>query len=336
MLASPDSMNPPAPTVGRLAPSPTGGLHVGHARTFLLAWLASRSRGGKVILRIEDIDASRVRPGATEDAMADLRWLGLDWDEGPDVGGPHAPYLQSSRRARYEETLAILKAKERVYPCTCSRAEIARAASAPHAGEEGPPYPGTCAHRRASDADSLAGRPYSWRFRVPPGRVGWDDLVRGEIAGEPRVEGGDFVVGRSSGEPAYQLAVVCDDAAMKVNQVIRGDDLIASTPRQILLYEALGWAEPRFGHVPLVEDASGRRLAKRDGSIKLATLREQGADPRNLVDMLAASCGLTDATRKSSPREWIATFTFETLPKSPWRLAEVDDLARSLAYLSKS
>src|SRR3954451_9987486 len=146
--------------LGRLAPSPTGGLHLGHARTFLLAWLSARSAGGRIVLRIEDIRPSRVRPEALEGMIVDLRWLGLDWDEGPDVGGPHAPYYQSQRKADYDGALDRLKAAERVYPCTCTRADIARAASAPHAGEEGPSYPGTCAHRSAADAALLSDRPY--------------------------------------------------------------------------------------------------------------------------------------------------------------------------------
>src|SRR4051812_7371747 len=146
---------PPSPPTGRLAPSPTGGLHLGHARTFLLAWLAARARGGRVVLRIEDLDASRLRPEAIPGALVDLRWLGLDWDEGPDVGGPSGPYLQSGRLAAYARCLDRLKLAERVYPCTCTRADIQRAASAPHAADEGPTYPGTCSGRSAADADLL-------------------------------------------------------------------------------------------------------------------------------------------------------------------------------------
>ncbi|MDB5353266.1 MAG: gltX2 [Planctomycetota bacterium] len=304
--------------VGRLAPSPTGGLHIGHARTFLVAWLAARSAGGRIILRIEDIDASRARPESIEASIADLRWLGLDWDEGPDVGGPNAPYLQSMRKLNYQAALDRLKAQERVYPCTCSRAEIARASSAPHPGEEGTSYLGTCAYRRAADAESLSGRSFCWRFRVPFGQIWWDDLVRGMIAGAPHANGGDFIVGRSSGEPAYQLAVVCDDAAMGVNQVVRGDDLISSTPRQILLYLALGLPEPEFGHVPLVLDADGQRLAKRDGSIKLAALRDSGVDPGRLVAILANSCGLAVSRERIRPDALIQAFLFEGIPKAPW------------------
>jgi len=312
------------PGCGRLAPSPTGGLHVGHARTFLVAWLASRREDGPVALRIEDLDATRARPEATAAALVDLRWLGLDWDEGPDVGGPRGPYVQSERRAVYDEALARLKAAERVYPCTCTRADIERAASAPHAEDEGPTYPGTCAHRSAADAPALGDRPFAWRFRVPPGEVGWDDLILGPRSIDPARLGGDFLVGRNGQGPSYQLAVVADDALMGVDRVIRGDDLVPSTPRQLLLYRALGWEPPRFGHVPLVVGPDGRRLAKRDGSIKLATLRERGLDPRRLVGVLARSCGLSDEAAPSAPGDWVDAFDLARLPREPWT-ASADD-----------
>jgi glutamyl-tRNA synthetase len=322
-----DQTNPPAlnptssstsPTVGRLAPSPTGGLHLGHARTFLIAWLAARAAGGRVILRVEDLDASRTRPEAKTGALADLRWLGLDWDEGPDVGGPNAPYVQSERLEAYHGSLGRLKASECIYPCTCTRADIARLASAPHADDEGPVYPGTCSGRSAADAEALGDRPFAWRFRVPNGPVAWDDLILGPTSVDPSLAGGDFIVARSTGPISYQLAVVHDDAAMGVNQVIRGDDLVPSTPRQILLYGALGLREPRFGHVPLAIGPDGRRLAKRDGSIKLRTLREAGVDPRRLVGWLVHSCGWTDAVLPSSPRDWIARLDLSALPRDPW------------------
>ncbi|WP_337173462.1 tRNA glutamyl-Q(34) synthetase GluQRS [Paludisphaera sp.] len=303
---------------GRLAPSPTGGLHFGHARTFLIAWLASRRERGPIAMRIEDLDAARARPEATAAALVDLAWLGLDWDEGPDVGGPRGPYVQSQRRAIHDEALARLKAAELVYPCVCTRAEIERAASAPHAEDEGPTYPGTCAGRSAADAEALGDRPFAWRFRVPDGPVVWDDLVLGPRSLDPARLGGDFLVGRNGLGPSYQLAVVVDDALMGVDRVIRGDDLVPSTPRQILLYRALGWTPPRFGHVPLVLGPDGRRLAKRDGSIKLATLRERGLDPRRLVGLLARSCGLADESIDSAPADWIDAFDLARLPREPW------------------
>jgi glutamyl-tRNA synthetase len=296
---------------GRLAPSPTGGLHVGHARTFLLAWVNARRSGGRVVLRIEDLDSSRTRKGMAEAAVEDLRWLGLNWDEGPDVGGPHGPYLQSQRHALYAAALADLRAREFVYPCTCTRADIRRMASAPHAEDEEATYPGTCAHRRADQADDLerAGVAFGWRFRVPDEPIAWRDGVLGEVTRNPCKEGGDFLVGRSGGVFGYQLAVTVDDAAMEVTEVIRGDDLAASTPRQLLLYEALDLRPPGFSHLALVRDQCGRRLAKRDASIKLSTLRAAGADPARLLSRLMGS---KDGT--ATPR---ALLDMEDVP---WRL----------------
>lgn len=314
--------------VGRLAPSPTGGLHLGHARTFLLAWLASRSRGGRVVYRVEDLDAARARAEAVAGAMADLRWLGLDWDHGPDVGGPEAPYVQSERRAIYAEALDRLKAAELVYPCTCTRADIARAASAPHAEDEGPTYPGTCAHRSAADAAGLPAG-FAWRFRVPPGPVAWDDRSRGRVGLDPARLGGDFVVARAGVGAGYQLAVVVDDARMGVTEVVRGDDLVPSTPRQLLLYRALALEPPAFAHVPLAVEPDGRRLAKRDGSLKLATLRASGVDPRRLVGLLARSCGWSDRVEPSAPLDWLARSDLAAVPAAPWVVtpAELADLS---------
>jgi glutamyl-tRNA synthetase len=308
--------------VGRLAPSPTGGLHLGHARTFLIAWLAARHAGGRILLRIEDLDATRVRDEARAGMLVDLRWLRLDWDEGPDVGGPNAPYVQSQRPAIYDEVLERLKGEERIYPCTCTRTDIERAASAPHLEDEGPTYPGTCAHRSAADARELGDRPFAWRFRVPEGQVGWRDIFLGPVSLDPSRLGGDFIVGRNGLGPAYQLAVVVDDALMGVNQVIRGDDLVASTPQQILLYRVLGRAEPAFGHVPLAVTPDGRRLAKRDGSIKLATLRSRGIDPRAIVGELVHSCGWSERISPFEPAEVIDRFNPATLPRAPWVVEE--------------
>jgi len=296
-------------------------LHLGHARTFLAAWLAARSTNGSILLRVEDLDASRARPEAMTGAQLDLRWLGLDWDEGPDVGGPSGSYVQSERVAIYAAALECLKASERVYPCTCTRADIARAVSAPHAEDEGPVYPGTCSGRSVADALSLGDRPFAWRFRVPPGPVVWEDLILGRTAIDPSQTGGDFIVARSTGPFSYQLAVVQDDAAMGVTQVIRGDDLVASTPRQILLFQALDLPRPHFGHVPLVHGPDGRRLAKRDGSIKLATLRESGMDPRRLVGWLAQSWGLTEEMIPSSPSDWARGFDLARLSRDPWMVS---------------
>jgi glutamyl-tRNA synthetase len=306
--------------VGRLAPSPTGGLHLGHARTFLIAWLAARSGGGRMVLRIEDLDAVRVRLEAISGAIADLKWLGLDWDEGPDVGGESAPYVQSERRPLYQAVLERLMAAEMIYPCTCTRADVERAASAPHPEDEGPTYPGTCAHRSASESASFLDRPFAWRFRVPAASIAWEDIFQGRVEIDPARVGGDFIIARNEVGPAYQLAVVVDDAAMGVNQVIRGADLINSTPRQILLNRALGRTPPAFGHVSLALSPDGRRLAKRDGSLKLATLREAEVDPRILVGSLIQSCGWSREVIPSTPRDWIGRFDATALPASAWIL----------------
>jgi glutamyl-tRNA synthetase len=307
-----------AQVIGRLAPSPTGGLHLGHARTFLIAWLAARHAGGRVILRIEDLDRSRVRAGAAQTALDDLHWLGLDWNEGPDIGGPSAPYVQSERTRFYEEMLESLKRTESVYPCTCTRADVARAASAPHSDEEEPAYPGTCSRRCVADAAALEDGPFAWRFRVPPGLVAWDDLCLGRVELDPARLGGDFIVARNHAGHSYQLAVVADDSAMGVNQVIRGDDLVSSTPRQILLYRQAGWSIPQFGHVSLAVEIDGRRLAKRDGSLKLATLREKGIDPRLLIGALVHSCGWTQEAIPMLPGGAIGMFDRMSHSPEPW------------------
>src|SRR4051794_24493974 len=319
------------PPTGRLAPSPTGGLHLGHARTFLIAWLSVRSRGGRMIYRVEDLDATRARLPMVEEALVDLRWLGLDWDEGPDRGGPSYSYVQSSRKSEYTASLARLKSRELIYPCTCTRADIERAASAPHPEDEGPTYPGTCARRCVADALAMGARPFAWRFRVPRGPIAWDDLFLGRVEHDPERAGGDFVVARHPATPSYQLAVVVDDATMGVTQAIRGTDLVPSTPRQILLYRRLGWPEPRFGHVPLPVAPDGRRLAKREGSLQLATLRAARVDPRVLVGALVHSCGWSESVLPSTPRDWVARFDPRSIPATPWVVTRdwLDSLTRA-------
>ena len=306
--------------VGRLAPSPTGAQHVGNARTYLLAWLSIRSQGGRLILRVEDIDSPRIKGGAAEQALADLRWLGLDWDEGPDVGGPHAPYVQTQRLDLYHEALERLTTAERVYPCTCTRSDVAEAASAPHAGQEGPLYSGTCAGRTAADAASLAaaGERFAWRFRASAPERTFVDLVAGRQACSVASQLGDFVVGKTDGTPAYQLAVVVDDHAMGVTEVLRGDDLLPSAFRQLELYDALGFEPPAFAHVPLVVGQDGRRLAKRHGDTRLATLREQGLRAERLVGLLAWTCGLSERPQPCRPADLLPAFSLDRLPRQPW------------------
>jgi glutamyl-tRNA synthetase len=277
-----------------------------------------------VILRIEDLDATRSRPESIHAIFEDLRWLGIDWDEGPDVGGVSAPYLQSQRLARYRAALEILIDRELVYPCTCTRSEIERAASAPHAEDEPPPYPGTCAHRRAADVSALGDRSFAWRFRTTDQDIRWRDLVRGDCSVSAAAVGGDFIVARSGGVYAYQLAVVVDDDSMGVTEVVRGDDLVSSTPRQIMLDLALGIRVPQFGHLPLVVDANGRRLAKRDGSIQLGSLRDAGRDRDGLMAELARSLGIEGVKRGESPSDWVERFCWNRLPTEPFRWAGED------------
>jgi glutamyl-tRNA synthetase len=277
----------------------------------LSAWLSARSRDGRVVLRIEDIDSPRVKPGAAEQALDDLRWLGLDWD------GP--PLVQTERLPRYEEALARLRALERVYPCTCTRGDVERAASAPHAEHEGPVYPGTCAGRTAAAAAALT-PPFAWRFRIGEGPWSYVDGFRAETSVDLRQVGGDFVVWKSAGTPAYQLAVVVDDADQGVTEVIRGDDLVPSTPRQLLLYHALGLTPPAFSHVPLVVGPDGRRLAKRHGDTRLASLRAYGVPAEAVVGLLAWSCGWIDTVTPIPARNLLPLFRLDTIPRQPFVL----------------
>lgn len=275
---------------GRLAPSPTGYLHLGHARTFWLAQERARAAGGTLILRNEDLDRDRCRPEFVSAMIEDLRWLSLDWTEGPDVGGPFAPYVQSQRMEFYQRAFAELRRSGFVYPCKCSRKDVERAIGAPHAGEEEPVYPGTCRNDAAlqeSVATWQPGEPMatrvSWRFRVPDGEsISFVDGALGEQAFVAGKDFGDFLVWRHDDVPSYQLAVVTDDAAMGITEVVRGADLLLSTARQLLLYRPLGWQVPTFYHCPLMTDERGVRLAKRHDALSLRALRGQGKTPEEV------------------------------------------------------
>ena len=284
----------------RFAPSPTGKMHIGHARTALVTWLRARQQGGAIVMRIEDIDHPRVVPGAAESICRDHEWLGLDWDEGP--------IYQSTRGDAYEQALTELRDAGFVYPCTCSRKEIAEIASAPHDGE-GPRYPGTC-RNGVTRPDRVA----ALRFRFDEPSPGFDDLVFGpQRAGGL---GGDFVLRRADGTWAYQLAVVVDDADEGITEVIRGADLLSSTPRQIGIYRALGRAVPRFAHVGLVVDPEGRRLSKRHGAAPIETLRDAGVAPEVIIGRLGYSLGMTTSASPTRAVDLLRAFDLARIPRA--------------------
>lgn len=318
---------PSAPR-GRLAPSPTGALHLGNARSFLLAWLSVRSRGGTLVLRVEDLDHPKVKPGAAAGAIEDLRWIGLDWDEGPDIGGPRGPYVQTERRALYREALARLRAAGLAYPCVCSRRDVEEAQSAPHlATVRSLAYDGRCRGRFASWEEACAalppGRLPVWRFRSEPGVSAFDDLVLGRHV-QDRAALGDFAIARDPDGAGYQLACVVDDAAMGITEVLRGDDLAEATHAQLALQAALGLPHPVYAHVPLVVAPDGRRLAKRHGDTRLATLRAAGVPSRRVCGLLAWWSGMAAFGEELSPAELLPRFDLARLPRAP---AVLDDQA---------
>ena len=284
----------------RFAPSPTGKMHPGHARTALVTWLQARKQGGQIVMRIEDIDRPRVVPGSADAICRDHEWLGLDWDEGP--------LFQSAHDEAYERALGQLQAAGMVYPCTCSRKEIAAIASAPH-GDEGPRYPGTC-----RNGVTKPGKPPALRFVFEAPSPGFEDVLCGAYP-EGRA-GGDFVLRRADGIWSYQLAVVVDDAEEGITEVIRGEDLLSSTPRQIALYQALGYPVPRFAHVALVVDGDGNRLATRHEATSIESLREAGRSPEKVIGQLACSLGLTATDAPIRAEELVQAFTLGKISRS--------------------
>jgi glutamyl-tRNA synthetase len=314
------------PHRGRYAPSPTGMIHVGNARTALAAWLSARSRGGRFIWRLEDLDPPRVVPGMAEAQIEDLAWLGLDWDEGPDVGGPYAPYVQSQRSVFYEDALKRLAEAGRLFPCRLSRKDLQAMASAPHGGEEAP-YPAALRPVGLDPGwfERLCGveRPdAAIRFLVEDRPVSFTDRVYGPITERVDLAVGDFVLKRRDGLYAYQLAVVVDDLLMGIDDVVRGADLLTSTARQIQLIEALGGAPPAYAHVPLVVNARGEKLSKRDQGLTLRSLREAGVRPEAVAGYLAYSLGLIDRPEPCRPGDLAPLFSWDRIAREDWVLPE--------------
>lgn len=310
---------------GRFAPSPSGSLHLGNARTALVAWLSARSADGSFVLRVEDLDEARTVAAAVEGNLEELRWLGLDWDEGPEVGGAHAPYLQSRRHGHYEAALERLQQTGRVYECYLSRRELRDLASAPHG--RGPVY--GVEQRRANAAiraaKIAAGKAPSLRLRVDEHDIAFVDRLAGPQRASAQHDVGDIVLRRADGVWAYQLAVVVDDTAMEIGEVIRGDDLLPSTAAQIVLYRALGAAPPEFMHIPLLLDESGRRMSKRTGSLTLEELRRGGASPQRIIGWLAFGLGLQRGAQPRTPHSLLPDYRPDRLSRSPRGLHR-DDL----------
>ena len=309
-------MNANPPYTGRLAPSPTGALHLGNARTFMIAWLRARSKGGRVIMRMEDLDHPRDKPGAAAAAYEDLRWLGFDWDE---------EHVQSERREYYREAIGRLFAAGLAFPCTCSRKDVESAQSAPHAGEQ-LHYPGTCRWRwRSWDeaAAAIAPRVPCWRFRVEPGaRVGFTDEFFGYYEQDVASAMGDFPLARDPDGAGYTLAATLDDCLMGVTEVVRGDDLLGATPGQILVARALGYEPPGYFHAPLVVSSDGFRLAKRHGDTRIASMREAGVAPERVMGVLAWWCGWAEFGEELTLASLLDRFDTRAIPPTPAVLTE--------------
>ena len=308
---------------GRFAPSPSGRIHLGNILCCLLAWLSARQKGGRVILRIEDLDTARCPRRYGEQMCRDIQWLGLDWDEGPVIGGPSGPYEQSRRTALYQAALERLKAQGLVYPCFCTRAEL-HAASAPHREDGQVVYPGTCRGLTAEQAAERArrtGRAPALRLRVPEEEITFIDGHMGEYGEWLPADCGDFLLRRSDGMFAYQLAVVVDDAAMGVTEVVRGADLLASTPRQLLLYRLLGLEAPAFYHFPLLLGSDGQRLSKRNADAGLDTLGERYT-ASEILGKLAYLAGFNPSAEPRSGESLLADFAWEKVPRADIRIPE--------------
>ncbi|MDJ0837490.1 MAG: tRNA glutamyl-Q(34) synthetase GluQRS [Acidobacteriota bacterium] len=296
---------------GRYAPSPTGPLHLGNARTALIAWLQARLHGGRFIMRTEDLDLPRARKESYGQILDNLHWLGLDWDEGPRLGGAHGPYLQSQRHSLYQKALNLLIDRDLAFACYCSRKDIIAASGAPHRRGRTHLYPGTCRdnHRERPGTNPKTGRPPAWRLRAPNRDIALVDRIAGPFSQNLAEDVGDFVLQRTDGLFGYQLAVVVDDILMGMTDVVRGADLLDSTPRQVYLYELFGFPAPRFWHVPLLLDEEGKRMAKRDGSTSIMEARQNGMKPEELIGRLAATLNLVEPGAVISARDLLSELT---------------------------
>lgn len=300
----------------------------------LISWLSVRAQGGAYIWRIEDIDGPRVIPGAAEQQMHEAQWLGLDWDEGPQIGGPYSPYEQSKRSSHYERALEQLASSERLFPCTFSRKDLKALASAPHGNDWLPPYPTELRPKQLpvnwfEEFNSSDERDSALRFRVDEGATSFRDLVQGLVTENVSTAVGDFVLKRRDGVYAYQLAVVVDDIEMGITEVVRGADLLDSTARQIQLLEALGGSVRTYAHLPLIVDEIGEKLSKRNESLTISQLRTQGVSPSAIVGWLANIIGLTDELQPNHPNGLIEAFSWDRVRRD--EITVSDDLPEQLA-----
>lgn len=305
---------------GRFAPTPSGRIHLGNILCAMLSWLSVRSKNSRYLLRIEDLDAMRCPRSLADLIEDDLKWFGIDWDDGGSAGGD--PWYQSCRTAIYDRYFDVLKDKGLLYPCFCSRAEL-HTAQAPHRSDGTYIYAGTCRNLTLEQiAEKSKRRPPAWRVRVPDREMSFTDGCQGVYTENLAHDCGDFIIRRSDGVYGYQLAVVVDDGLMGVTEVVRGSDLLNSTPRQMYLYEQLGFAIPQFYHMPLLTAPDGRRLSKRDGDLDLGVLREKFGRPEPIVGMLAKAAGLRPTAQPVQLSDLVADFSWDKIPKQDIALPE--------------
>ena len=301
-------------TRGRFAPTPSGYVHVGNAFCYFLSWLSAHQKGGGVVLRMEDTDLMRMMPEMYGQTMDDLLWLGLTWDAGPTPEGGGQDYLQSNRTSIYEALYEELRRRDLIYPCFCTRSDL-KNACAPHASDGHSIYPGTCAHLTAAEREEKARtRSPAWRLRTPDKTIHLRDGLQGDLSLNLTAECGDYPIRRADGVFCYQFVSVVDDALMGVNEVVRSRDLLPSTPQQIGLQELLGYPRPRYYHIPMILDAQGNRMAKRDRGLSIAGLRQTYA-PEEVLGRLAFLAGQQETPRARTLSEILADFDWAKLPR---------------------